>query len=207
MARRSDHTRDQLEDMILKTSWEIVGKNGFEGLSARRVASDIGYAPGTIYNVFESMDSLCLRINGQTLDRLYDVLNEPACNDPRKTPVGNMKKMAELYMAFAHEYRPYWLMLFSHRMLEGRKLEDWYQEKIDKLFDPLENLLRPLFSTRQERKRKMTARVLWSSVHGLCFLQETGKIHLVDGKAPVDMASYLIDTFIAGIEKEARKSP
>ena len=203
MARRSDHTRDQLKEMILETSWGIVGKEGFEGLSARRVANDIGYAPGTIYNVFESMDDLYLQVNGRTLDMLYDVLNGAACNDLKKTPVQNMKKMAEVYMTFAHEYRPYWLMLFSHRMPEDRKLEDWYQKKIDKLFDPLEKLLKPLFPAKQDQKRKMAARVLWSSVHGLCFLQETGKIHLVGGKAPVDMASYLIDTFIAGIEKEA----
>ena len=201
MARRSDHTRDQLKEMILETSWEVVGKEGFEGLSARRVANDIGYAPGTIYNVFESMDDLYLQVNGRTLDMLYDVLNGPACNDPKKTPIQNMNKMAELYMAFTHEYRPYWLMLFSHRMPESRKLEDWYQEKIDKLFDPLENLLQPLFPEKQNEKRKMAARVLWSSVHGLCFLQETGKIHLVGGKAPTDMAHYLINTFVAGIER------
>lgn len=202
MARRSDHTRDQLKEMILETSWDIVGKDGFAGLSARRIANDIGYAPGTIYNVFSSMDDLCLEVNGRTLDMLYDVLNGPACNDPKKPPIQNMKKMAALYMRFAHEYKPYWLMLFSHRMPEGQELQNWYQEKIDKLFDPLENLLQPLFPAKQDQKRKMAARVLWSSVHGLCFLQETGKIHLVGAKAPTDMAFYLIDTFVAGIKEE-----
>lgn len=201
MARRSDHTRDQLKEMILETSWGVIGKEGLEGLSARRVAGDIGYAPGTIYNIFESMDDLYLQINGRTLDILYDVLSGSACNDPKKTPAQNMKKMAALYMAFAQEYRPYWLMLFSYRMPEGRTPGGWYQEKVDKLFDPLENLLQPFFPAKQDQKRKMAARVLWSSVHGLCFLQETDKIHLVGGMAPADMASYLIDTFIAGIEK------
>ncbi len=199
MARRQDHTRDQLKDMILETAWGIVGKDGLEGLSARRIATDIGYTPGTIYNIFESMDDLYLHVNGRTLDRLYDELNGAACNDPTKTPVQNMKTMARLYMAFAQEYRPYWVMLFSHRLPEGRQMEDWYREKIDRLFDPLEALLKPLFAPKQGRKRKMAARVLWSSVHGLCFLHEMGKAHLVGGESPVDMSSYLIDTFTKGL--------
>lgn len=201
MARRSDHTRAQLKDMILQASWQIVGAEGFEGLSARRIAADIGYAPGTIYNLFPSLDALYLEVNARTLDMLYNVLSDPACNDPKKTPVENMKTMAGRYMAFAHQNRTYWLMLFSHRMPEGQAVGDWYQEKIDRLFEPLENLLRPLFSPGQDQKRKMAARVLWSSVHGLCFLQETGKIHVVGEKASDSAASYLIDTFVAGIKK------
>jgi len=202
MARRSDHTREQLKQMILKKSFEIIGMDGFEGLSARRIADGIGYAPGTIYNLFESMDDLYLQLNAETLDRLYAVLNSAACNDRAKNPVQNMKKMAALYMKFARDNRPYWLMLFNHKLPEGRKAQAWYQDKIDLLFTPLENLLQPLFGPRQDKKRKMAARVLWSSVHGLCFLQETGKIALVDEKAPAEtMAGYLIDTFVAGIKE------
>jgi hypothetical protein len=149
------------------------------------------------------MDDLYLQINSRTLDLLYNVLNSAECGNTAKSPIQNMKKMAILYMEFAKDYRPYWLMLFNQRLPESRKEEGWYQEKIDRLFDPLENLLQPLFSAGQGQKRKMAARVLWSSVHGLCFLQETGKISLVGGKTlAVDMASYLIDTFIAGIREE-----
>ena len=201
MARRSDHSREELKDMILKTSWRIIGAEGSDALSARRIAGEIGYTPGTIYNLFASMDDLYLQLNTRTLDALYDVLTSPACNDPAKKPVTNMKKMASLYMAFARDNRPYWLMLFSHRSAEGGKEPAWYREKIDRLFTPLEHILDPLFKQQQGRKRKMAARVLWSSVHGLCFLQQTGRISLVGGKAGTDdLAGYLIETFVAGIE-------
>lgn len=202
MARRSDHTRDELKEMILEASWRIVGEEGFEALSARRVAGEIGYAPGTIYNIFNSMDDLYLQINARTLDRLYGVLSAPACNDSEKTPVENMTKMADLYMDFAQKHRPYWLMLFHHSLPEGRQVLDWYQEKINRLFAPLETLLAPLFDGQQSQRQKMAARALWSAVHGLCFLQGTGKMPLLDNKAQADaMAAYMIETFTAGIEK------
>lgn len=200
MARRNDHSRDELKDIILNTAWEIVGTDGVEGLSARRIAKDIKYAPGTIYNLFESMDDLILHINARTLDLLYEVLNAKECHDNTKTPATNMKVMAHRYMAFAQEYRPYWLMLFRHPLPESRKNMKWYKDKIDQLFTPLERLLSPSFSDTDNRKLCVAARVLWASIHGLCFLQETGKIPVIskNNKTP-DMAGFLIDTFVRGI--------
>ena len=38
MARRSDHTREELKNLILEESWKIIEKQGFEGLTARCIA-------------------------------------------------------------------------------------------------------------------------------------------------------------------------
>jgi hypothetical protein len=147
------------------------------------------------------MDDLYLCLNERTLDALYDVLASPECNDSSKSSVQNMKKMAERYIDFAREFQPHWEMLFSVHLPEARKDKKGYQEKINLLFLPLENLLGEFFSVHQHKKRKMAARVLWSSVHGLCFLQETGKIPLVGGKTQAhEMVYYLIDTFVTGIK-------
>lgn len=201
MARRSDHTRDELRDIILKASWKIISKQGFTGLTARRIAKDVGYTPGTIYNVFGSMEDLYLDVNGLTLDKLYDVLSSPECNVENKPPIENMKKMAQLYRAFAKDFKPHWLMLFTYTLPEEKQPPSSYQEKIMRLFTPLENLLKPYYSEKQARKHKMAARVLWASVHGLCFLEETDKIPLVSNQeAPPNMADYLIESFIAGIQ-------
>ncbi len=200
MARRSDHTRKELEKIMLDSADMIVSQDGFEGLSARKLADAIGYAPGTIYNVFQSMDDLCLRINAATLDALYDVLNAPDCNDPGQGPIENIKCMAGRYRAFCLERRPHWLMLFSHRLPAGQDVPEWYQEKIEKLFGPLEGHLRHFYKDRQARKRKMASRILWSSVHGLCFLEQTGKFRLVNDDMTIhDMIDYLIDCFISGL--------
>ena len=75
MARRNDHTREELKDLIIEESWRIIEKHGFEGLTARRIAKNIGYAPGTIYNMFISMDDLYLQLNAKTLDLLLATLS------------------------------------------------------------------------------------------------------------------------------------
>lgn len=198
MARRSDHSREELTQIILDASWTIAGTEGFEALTARRLSKEIGYAPGTIYNLFTSMDDLYLHLNAKTLDLLYETLTSPACNNPRKSPPQNMKKMAARYMDFARDHRAYWLMLFNYSLPEHRKDLDWYQDKVERLFEPLEQLMQPYF--KDAKKLKMAARILWASVHGLCFLQETGKISVIGSADQTgQMSNYLIDTFIAGI--------
>ena len=210
MARRSEHTREELETMMLEDARAIVGRDGLEGLTARKLAESIGYAPGTIYNVFHSMDDLCLKINGVTLDALFIVLSSAECNDPAVLPVENMKCMARRYRDFCQDQHLHWMMLFTHRLPDGQPVPDWYQAKIEKLFSPLEDMLRCFYSAQDKRKRKMSARILWSSVHGLCFLEQTGKFRLVNDDMTInDMMDYLIDCFIAGLgltEKSTQRS-
>ncbi|MBP7722459.1 MAG: TetR/AcrR family transcriptional regulator [Alphaproteobacteria bacterium] len=202
MARRSDHTREELKNRILEVSWKIVQKDGLAGLTARRIAKEIGYTPGTIYNIFNSMDDLYLTVNGLTLDRLHEILSSPECNNPKKSSIQNMKKMAELYREFSNKHRPHWLMLFTHALPEEKLAPEWYQEKISRLFEPLEKLLEPFYLKKSPHKRKMAARVLWASVHGLCFLEGTGKIPLISNQTTTNMTDYLIDSFITGIKNE-----
>jgi len=199
MGRRNDHTREELKELILKTSWNIVGKYGFEGLTARHVAKEIGYAAGTIYNIFESMDVLCLLINARTLDILHQAIAGPECNDPEKSPAENMVALAMQYMDFVHQYRPYWLMLFNPVFEDSSQVKSWYQKKMDELLVPLERLLDPLFGPGEAGKRQMAAGILWSSVHGFCLLHETGKIPLKS--VPGETLAHMIETYIRGIEK------
>lgn len=202
MARRADHTREELKAIIIDAAWNIVGEGGVEALTARKIAEEISYAPGTIYNNFQSMDDIYLQVNARTLDVLYSALSSDTCNSPSKPIVYNLKSMAAIYTKFAQEYNPYWLMLFSSHLPENRTGNEWYKEKIERLFEPLEGLLSPLFLPRQKKQKRIATRTLWASIHGLCFLQETGRMPVIDGQEhSQDMAHYLIECYIAGIQE------
>jgi AcrR family transcriptional regulator len=201
MARRSDHTRDELKTLILEAAWSIIGTANAEGLTARRVASEIGYAPGTVYNLFESMDDLILHVNMRTLGMLRETLSSPACNDPALSPVQNALKMSALYRDFARQNRPYWLLLYTHTLPAERFRDQSYQETIDGLFSPLERILAPIYPANAGQEIKVAARALWAAVHGITFLQESGKLLLLEGQTtPQETADYLIETFFAGLE-------
>ena len=58
MARRSDHSREELREMALAATEEIIDQQGLAGLTARKVAAGIGYTVGTLYLVFRNLDDL-----------------------------------------------------------------------------------------------------------------------------------------------------
>ena len=199
MARRSDHTRDELRELVINTSIDIIQTDGFQALTARKIAGIIGYSPGTIYNLFPSMDALCLIINGMTIDALNEMLNDPACNKDTASPADNMKAMARRYLDFAAQNKARWMMLFAYKLPEGEDVPVWFQEKVAALFAPLERILTPLYKN-DAKACKLAARTLWASVHGICFVEQTGKMPIVIGSSSGEaMTSILIDNFVAGI--------
>jgi AcrR family transcriptional regulator len=61
MARRSDHSRDELYNLAMTAARDIVRREGMAALTARGLATAIGYSPGTLYNLFDSLDELALQ--------------------------------------------------------------------------------------------------------------------------------------------------
>ena len=201
MARRSDHSREELHLMVLEKAREIAEKEGLRGLTARRVAREIGYTIGTLYNHFDDLDDLIVHMNGCTLDALYDAL---AAVELTGEPENDARALADRYVRFVGEYPKLWSILFDHHLPEPRQLPDWHTEKILRLLGFLERALAPLFPPGRESERLHTARVLWSSLHGICSLGSARKL------APDESVQALADTlftcFLAGLNTEVRES-
>ena len=98
MARRSDHTKDELKELIFTVSRDIVIKEGFRELSARKIASKIGYTVGTLYNFYTNLDELILQINAKTLDDLYECLIKETANIKKSEMV--VQNLSKCYISF-----------------------------------------------------------------------------------------------------------
>ena len=99
MARRSEHSREELHEMALAAAEQLVVENGLEGLSARKVAKAIGYTVGTLYLVFENIDVLILQVNERTLDRLYARMDRARAN--ARGARDYLLQLGEVYISFA----------------------------------------------------------------------------------------------------------
>ncbi len=198
MARRSDHSRDELYDLALAAAREIAEKEGLRGLTARRIAGEIGYSPGTLYNVFEDLDELIVHLNGRTLDALYEALKGIRLDDD---PVIAVRALTEGYIRFVRDHPKLWSILFEHHLPNGQRLPDWHHEKILRLLALLERGLASLFPPGQEEKRHHSARVIWSSLHGMVSLEIGGK--LVATESVEGMANSLVINYVAGLRFKA----
>jgi AcrR family transcriptional regulator len=196
MARRSDHSREEIRQMALEAAENIVVAKGLEGLSARKVASAIGYTVGTLYLVFENIDDLVLQINARTLDRLYTRLakTQARAEDARDW----LLQLGQVYIQFADEDPHRWSMIFEHRLAEGRELPEWYQQKIARMFTIVEEALVPLAGRRPKNEVSQAARVIWGGVHGVCILALGDRLGVAGVDSVQELTESLISNYLAG---------
>jgi len=200
MARRSDHSRDELREMALNAAEDIVAKEGYFALSTRRVATAIGYTVGTLYLVFRNFDDLILQINARTLDALSARL---ARAEGEPEGVARVLALGRAYLGFATERPRLWRMVFEHRMAAGAPLPDWYGEKVARLFGVVENALRPVLKDRPDPELMTAARVIWSGVHGICLLEVTERLEAVGSPPGAALVESLIVQYLRGLRASA----
>lgn len=196
MARRSDHSREEIREMALAAAEQLVSEQGFEGLSARKVANSIGYTVGTLYLVFENLDDLVLHINARTLDRLHRRMEEAqtGCSDPGHC----LQQLGQTYIGFASDNPYLWEMVFKHRLPEGQQVPTWFQEKVHRMFAMVEAQLKPLAKNRSQPEIAQAAGALWGGVHGICMLALTGKIGVAGEVSAQDLTKSLMLNYLKG---------
>lgn len=196
MARRYDHSREEIRQMALDAAEAIVAAEGYKGLTARKVAAAIEYTVGTLYLVFENLNDLVLQVNGRTLDALFERML--AVSGSAGSQRQQLMALADAYIAYAKAETPRWNMLFEFVAENGNSLPDWYLEKLGKVFGLAEKALEPLSERRQALEIQQAARVLWAGVHGICMLKIRQRMDLAGGQSTEAMAGMLIDNFLRG---------
>ena len=194
MARRSEHSLEEIREMILKAAESIVVEEGYAALTMRKIAMEIGYTVGSIYMVFNNMSDLVLHLNAATLDEIAALL-EP---EPDKSAEHNIEELAKIYLRYASSHYNRWSMIFEHRQGRNEEIPDWYRLKIEEVFQEFEGQFQKLAPPCPDEEIKRVARALWAGIHGICILSLSGKLAIV-GIADVEASVVLlVRNFIAG---------
>lgn len=195
MARRSQHSQEQLRDMVFKAAETIVAENGFAALKVREIAMEIGYTVGSVYMVFENMADLVLQLKGRTLDEMRQQLLQVS---PLLSPEQQLIELSKAYLFFAQRNFNRWSMIFEHRLDANQTIPDWYQQKVDSIFQQVESLFKQLAPQATVQQHKNAAHALWCGVHGVCILSLSGSLDVVGVKEVESSVILLAQSFIKG---------
>ncbi len=201
MARRSDHSRDEIKEMALKAALDILEHEGGKGLSARKVASAIGYTVGTLYLVFENQRDMVLHLNALSLEDLDAWIEKRT--GPCAAPAECLQQLADAYIDYATAKSARWNLLVDPLVDEGSEMPDWYMSRLSRLFGRVEAILAPLTAERSELAIQQAARVLWAGVHGICTLKIRQRLDLAGGQTTSEMTQMLIENFLKGFASQA----
>jgi len=195
MARRSEHSLEEIKEMILKAAEDIIIMDGLQALKVRRIALEIGYTVGTIYMVFENMADLIMHVKGRTLDELGDYLDEYSPDYPSDQQI---VILAKKYLEFANQNYNLWSMIFEHRLSKDQAIPEWYQDKVDQAFVRIEKLLAQLAPGYGQTYVQEAARAIWSGVHGICILSLTDRLSGAEIQKIEGNIMLLVENFIRG---------
>jgi len=198
MSRRSDHTREELAELIVAEGHALLSEVGFARFSAREVAKRIGYSVGTLYNVFGNYDGLILAINGRTLDLWRAALEAKLGGAKAAAPLDRLEQAVAVYFDFAASHRHAWAALYDFRLPAEVALPAFYADKLAGVIDILiEEVIAALPDTRKSEGADL-ARSVFATVHGHCFFALNGTFDLLGEADPLGAAIARTREAIAG---------
>ncbi|MGR8997924.1 MAG: TetR/AcrR family transcriptional regulator [Gammaproteobacteria bacterium] len=194
MARRSEHSLEELKALVLDAAERIVIQEGFSALKVRKIAVEIGYTVGSIYMVFANMADLIMHINARTLDNIVAQLEQ--VQDLAADQC--IEALAQTYLSYASQNFNRWNMLFEYRLPQNVDTPAWYQEKFDAVFDRFEESYIQLAPECSKNHRRQAAHALWGGVHGICMLSLSGKLDRININDVSETVALLVRNFIRG---------
>ena len=194
MARRSDHTREEIRQAILDASCHIIESEGLDKLTIRKIAKAINYTSGTLYLVFQDLDEVIVETHIDTLNRLYDHLSErPLDGDPSDA----LLSLAQGYREFTTANKLRWAALFEHKLPDEKTLPDRYDMAIFKLIGLGVTAIKGLYPEGHEADAIHDARVLWASLYGIMALEAKNKLSRYEDTDA--FVTTLVKTYVAGV--------
>ena len=193
MARRSDHTPEELHALIIDTAIKLIEDNQTTKVTARQIADAIGYTPGTLYTHFANLDEIILHVNARTLAALQAwLLDRLACTE--HSSKGSLVEMGLAYLEFAEANPQRFQLMFTPRIAKGTALPSYLQTEIDRLFGLLTEQLSAI-APADEETLEIGARALWSGVHGAASLALADQLFTDMPNVEPEILELLIDQF------------
>lgn len=196
MAKRSDHTKNELKVLAIAAGQKVIIDQGLSQFSLRKVSKEMGYTVGTVCNILGTYDDIVQHIDAVTLDDMYDDISKYV--DSSDHNINTIKNLAILYLNFANHNYNRWCALLEFSLPKNVTIPHWYLHKIEALFSLIEAPLLPLMKQNKKDTQSM-AKILWASIHGLCQLGLTGKLNMVQDESVEELINTCIDKFILGL--------
>jgi AcrR family transcriptional regulator len=189
MARRKDHTREELTELAVTCGRELIIADGTAALTARNIAKAMGYTPGTLYNIFDNIDGLAAAINCVTLENFAATIRTIRAN--AATPTKQLEQICQAYVKIQQDEPALWMLLFATPITIK---SDTYSQAIHKVFDQVVETIRPLCSNKNTARKD--AKIIWSTLHGICMLQQNEKLNVTEHDSSEALIKRFLDQFL-----------
>lgn len=192
-----------LRRAILDTTRHLMIAHGYQGLSMRKIAREMGYSATSIYLHFEGKDDLFHTLIDEGMEQLYEHLR--ATSDEHTGPaVERMRSVCRAYVDFGLENPEYYEVMF---MLHPEHMERYPADKYRRARRNLDVFAEILEAGAVDgdvmvSDPRVSASTVWAALHGTVSLLIAERVDVrIDRDAFVDTA---IEQALRGV---ARSEP
>ena len=205
MARRSDHSRAELSDLVIAAARSITAAEGWRSVTMRAIAARIGYAPGSIYNAVGDLDAVLLRVNAGTLVELGAQLEAAVGRSGADADLTRRAlAIADGYMRYVTENARLWASVIERVPAADRPVPDWYAAPRARLIEIVAAVIAPLYSQAKARRRAVLA--LWAALQGVASLAVGGNLAFAAADFDArDIARSIVLRYLTGQEPANRR--
>jgi AcrR family transcriptional regulator len=204
MVRRRSPRKQSLREAILEAARKLCFADGVEGVSARKIAREIGCSATAIYSYYRNIEDVLhhLRMEGHAL--LAESFQRV---DVSLSPVERLRGLGRAYYRFAMEHPKYYEVMFLSRFKDAPRGE-FIQREIFTLL-----LLRDVVkegmdarAIRDDVDPMILANAIWSQIHGLASLAISGVVMLTAPGNAHDLLETVLDCIASGVSRKNDES-
>lgn len=198
MARRSDHSREELAALVLEAARKIIVEEGAAAVTMRKMGALIGYAPGSIYNAVGDLDAVLRQVNGRTMADMAEQLDAVAAAHQPGT-MESALAIAETYIDFVMKNPRLWVSLLERPPQPGEAVPDSYIRPRARLIEIVATSIAPRFTDDLARQRAVIA--LWAALQGVASLAIGGNYQFMAGHlGPKEIARSIVKRYLTGTD-------
>ena len=169
MASKTEERRAALKEKLVVLAKAKIAAGGIGSLKARELAKDAGCALGAIYTVFDDLTALILAVNARSFEMLRTTVTAAVAQAGTQSPDQRLITMSLAYLQFAQSQPYLWRALFEVDLDDG-PAPDWYRAELGGLMALITEPMAEIFPELSAKETALTARAMFSSVHGIVLL-------------------------------------
>jgi hypothetical protein len=196
----TDNDRMEIRKRIAQACHEQIRRGGLASVKARTLAASLEQATGWIYRFYPDFDAVILAANSLTLSMLDERLSATAEESRGSSVADRFFALALTYMDFSQEEYSLWAALFEHQMPRGRAISNEHKQEHYILFRHIEEPLSEILPHLSPDELRMTARTIYSAVHGVVSIGLQPRLDPVPLPAMKVQLRMLTNAFARGYE-------
>jgi AcrR family transcriptional regulator len=153
-----------LSRRILDAARELLVSHGYEAVSMRRIADQVGVTATSLYLHYDNKDALFQALVDEGMELLFDALSASIRKCEQEE--GRVAALCRAYVEFGIENPEYYDLMF---VIRPTHMERFPAEKYRKARRNLDLLIEALVDDASGRSReeiRLRATIVWASLHG-----------------------------------------